>query len=118
METAVAVHIRGYGASGRGDIAYIGQLDDDMTDLVGELRKSHAAAKWALIVTPPVGLALSLQGRWACCLTGLHSSHPILAIPHPPIAALKTVGENPIYRESSRSRSYGASGPTGRNPFR
>jgi hypothetical protein len=46
METAVAVDIRGYGASGmRGDIAYIGQLDDDMTDLVGELRKSHAAAK-------------------------------------------------------------------------
>jgi hypothetical protein len=46
METAVAVDIRGYGASGmRRDIAYIGQLDDDMTDLVGELRKSHAAAK-------------------------------------------------------------------------
>jgi hypothetical protein len=119
METAVAVDIRGYGALGmRGDIAYIGQLDDDMTDLVGELRKSHAAAKWALIVTPPVGFALSLQGRWACCLVGLYSSRPILAIPHPPIAALKTVGENPIYRESSRSRSYGASGPTGRNPFR
>jgi hypothetical protein len=104
----------------RGDIACIGQLDDDMTDLVGELRKSDAAAKLALIVTPPAEalLCASLQGRWACCLTGLYSSRPILAIPHPPIAALKTVGENPIYRESSHSRSCGASGSTGRNPFR
>jgi hypothetical protein len=32
-------------------------------------------------------------------LTGLYSSRPVLAIPHPPIAAPKTVGENPIYRE-------------------
>ena len=48
--TAVAIDVRGHGASGtRGDIAYIGQLDDDMTDLVGELRKSYAEAKLTLI---------------------------------------------------------------------
>jgi pimeloyl-ACP methyl ester carboxylesterase len=48
--TAVAIDVRGHGASGtRGDIAYIGQLDDDMTDLVGELRKSYADAKLTLI---------------------------------------------------------------------
>jgi pimeloyl-ACP methyl ester carboxylesterase len=48
--TAVAIDVRGHGASGtRGDIAYIGQLDDDMTDLVGELRKSYADAQLTLI---------------------------------------------------------------------
>ncbi len=32
--TAVAVDIRGHGASGtRGDVAYLGQLDDDLADL-------------------------------------------------------------------------------------
>ena len=36
-----AVDIRGHGASGtRGDIAYLGQLEDDMADLVGEIRKT------------------------------------------------------------------------------
>jgi alpha-beta hydrolase superfamily lysophospholipase len=49
-EIVVAVDIRGHGASGtRGDIAYIGQLDDDMTDLIGELRKFYASAKLTLI---------------------------------------------------------------------
>jgi pimeloyl-ACP methyl ester carboxylesterase len=48
--TAVAVDIRGHGASGtRGDIAYRGQLDDDLADLVGELRKSYPAARFSLI---------------------------------------------------------------------
>jgi pimeloyl-ACP methyl ester carboxylesterase len=48
--TAVAIDVRGHGASGtRGDIAYIGQLDDDMTDLVGELRKSYGDAQLTLI---------------------------------------------------------------------
>jgi len=44
--TAVAIDARGHGASGaRGDIAYIGQLDDDLSDLIAELRKSYPAAK-------------------------------------------------------------------------
>jgi len=48
--TAVAIDVRGHGASGtRGDVAYIGQLDDDLTDLVGELRRSYADAKLTLI---------------------------------------------------------------------
>ena len=39
--TAVALDIRGHGASGtRGDIAYPGQLDDDLADLIAELRKA------------------------------------------------------------------------------
>jgi alpha-beta hydrolase superfamily lysophospholipase len=45
-----AVDIRGHGASGtRGDIRYLGQLEDDLADLVGELRKVHPAAPLTLI---------------------------------------------------------------------
>src|SRR3954452_7533871 len=45
-----AVDIRGHGSSGtRGDIRYIGQLEDDLADLVGEIRKTNPAAPLALI---------------------------------------------------------------------
>jgi alpha-beta hydrolase superfamily lysophospholipase len=45
-----AVDIRGHGASGnRGDIAYVGQLEDDMADLVAEIRKSDPSAPLTLI---------------------------------------------------------------------
>lgn len=41
---------RGHGASGsRGDIGYIGQLEEDLTDLVGELRKTHPTAPLTLL---------------------------------------------------------------------
>jgi pimeloyl-ACP methyl ester carboxylesterase len=47
---AVAIDARGHGASGaRGDIGYIGQLDDDLSDLVAELRKPYPDAKLALL---------------------------------------------------------------------
>lgn len=37
---AIAVDIRGHGHSGsRGDISYVGQLDDDLADLVAKIRK-------------------------------------------------------------------------------
>lgn len=42
---AVAVDMRGHGASGqRGDIAYLGQLDDDLEDLTEALRPSYPTA--------------------------------------------------------------------------
>lgn len=45
-----AVDIRGHGESGtRGDIAYLGQLEDDMADLVGEIRKRSPDAPLTLI---------------------------------------------------------------------
>ena len=48
--TAVAIDARGHGASGtRGDIGYIGQLDDDLADLIGELRPQYPAARLTLI---------------------------------------------------------------------
>src|SRR5208337_1378518 len=48
--TAVASDARGHGASGtRGDIAYPGQLDDDLADLVADLRKAYGSAKFSLV---------------------------------------------------------------------
>jgi alpha-beta hydrolase superfamily lysophospholipase len=45
-----AVDIRGHGASGtRGDIRYLGQLEDDLADLVGEIRRTNPAAPLTLI---------------------------------------------------------------------
>ena len=45
-----AVDIRGHGGSGnRGDISYLGQLEDDMADLVGEIRKSNPDAPLTLV---------------------------------------------------------------------
>src|ERR1700712_5716986 len=45
-----AVDIRGHGASGsRGDIGYLGQLEDDLADLVGEIRKTNPTAPLTLL---------------------------------------------------------------------
>ncbi len=45
-----APDMRGHGASGtRGDIAYLGQLEDDLSDFVGEICKANPAAPLTLI---------------------------------------------------------------------
>ena len=45
-----APDIRGHGGSGtRGDISYLGQLEDDMADLVAEIRKVSPAAPLTLL---------------------------------------------------------------------
>jgi len=47
---AVAVDARGHGASGsRGDIAYVGQLEDDLADLVAHLRGDYPDARLTLV---------------------------------------------------------------------
>jgi pimeloyl-ACP methyl ester carboxylesterase len=62
--TAVALDMRGHGASGtRGDIAYPGQLDDDLADLVATLRKAYPAARFSLIGhSAGGGFALRIAG--------------------------------------------------------
>jgi alpha-beta hydrolase superfamily lysophospholipase len=46
----VAPDIRGHGGSGtRGDIGYDGQLDDDLDDLVAELRRQYLTGHFALL---------------------------------------------------------------------
>jgi alpha-beta hydrolase superfamily lysophospholipase len=59
-----AVDIRGHGASGnRGDIAYLGQLEDDMADLVTEIRKTDPTAPLTLIGhSSGGGFALRIAG--------------------------------------------------------
>jgi non-heme chloroperoxidase len=48
--TVYAPDLRGHGASGkRGDIDYIGQLDDDLADLIATIRPEHANAALTLI---------------------------------------------------------------------
>jgi pimeloyl-ACP methyl ester carboxylesterase len=48
--TVYAPDLRGHGASGRrGDIDYIGQLDDDLADLVATIRPAHPHATLTLI---------------------------------------------------------------------
>jgi len=46
----VSTDMRGHGASGtRGDIGYYGQLDDDLDDLIAELRAHYPQARFALL---------------------------------------------------------------------
>ena len=48
--TVYAPDLRGHGSSGaRGDIAYVGQLDDDLADLVGTLRTAQPRGKITLV---------------------------------------------------------------------
>jgi len=48
--TVYALDMRGHGASGRrGDIDYLGQLDDDLADFMAQVRPRHPDARFALI---------------------------------------------------------------------
>jgi pimeloyl-ACP methyl ester carboxylesterase len=62
---AVAIDTRGHGASGtRGDIGYIGEIDDDLADLVAQLRQSYPAARLTLIGhSAGAGFALRIAGE-------------------------------------------------------
>jgi alpha-beta hydrolase superfamily lysophospholipase len=59
-----APDIRGHGASGtRGDIVYLGQLEDDLADFVGEIRKARPTAPLTLIGhSSGGGFALRIAG--------------------------------------------------------
>jgi len=47
---AASIDLRGHGASGtRGDVAYVGQPDDDLDDLIAELRRTYPTAALTLI---------------------------------------------------------------------
>jgi len=59
-----APDIRGHGASGtRGDIVYLGQLEDDLSDMVGEIRKNRPGAPLTLLgFSSGGGFALRVAG--------------------------------------------------------
>lgn len=63
--TVYALDIRGHGQSGaaRGDIAYVGQLEDDLADFLAARRIDHPAAQWTLIgFSSGGGFALRIAG--------------------------------------------------------
>ena len=62
--TVIALDIRGHGQSGKlGDIAYIGQLEDDLEDLLTDLDRRHHAAETTLIgFSSGGGFALRVAG--------------------------------------------------------
>jgi alpha-beta hydrolase superfamily lysophospholipase len=103
----VAPDIRGHGGSGtRGDIGYYGQLDDDLEDLVGELRRQYQTTRFAL-------LGFSSGGGFACArqlescrptLTGWCFCRPISAMTQRRPAAQKAPrpGPAPISHVTSR----------------
>jgi pimeloyl-ACP methyl ester carboxylesterase len=58
---AYAIDVRGHGSSGRhGDIDYIGQLEDDLADVIQELTRRHAAAR-VTVVGHSMGGGLALR---------------------------------------------------------
>ena len=62
--TAVAIDVRGHGASaGRGDIGHIGQLEDDLADLLDCLGEAYPNARFQLI-------GHSLGGGFAARVSG------------------------------------------------
>jgi non-heme chloroperoxidase len=62
--TVYALDIRGHGDSGRrGDIDYIGQLDDDLADFMAAIRPRHPGASFTLIgFSSGGGLTLRMAG--------------------------------------------------------
>jgi alpha-beta hydrolase superfamily lysophospholipase len=77
--SAYALDMRGHGASGRrGDIDYVGQLEDDVADFVKHLRIAHPHAKLVLIGHSSGG-GFSL--RFACGKYGALFDRYILAAP-------------------------------------
>jgi alpha-beta hydrolase superfamily lysophospholipase len=59
-----AMDVRGHGASGtRGDIGYLGQLEDDLADLVGQIRIARPTAEITLVgFSSGGGFALRVAG--------------------------------------------------------
>jgi pimeloyl-ACP methyl ester carboxylesterase len=76
--TAFAVDVRGHGDSGaRGDIAYIGQLEDDLADFVAYVRKTYPTTPLTLIGhSSGGGFALRVAGS---PLSNLFAQYIVLA---------------------------------------
>ena len=101
-----AVDIRGHGASGtRGDIGYVGQLEDDLADFVAVVRKTAPTAPLTLVGhSSGGGFALRVAGSpIQHCSSAPCCSRPISATMRPPPGRVPAAGRKPISRESSAS---------------
>src|SRR5580693_87335 len=98
--------IRGHGGSGRrGDIDYIGQIDDDLDDFVTSLGPMQGPIKSALLSAfPPVPASRSASpaAATASCLTATCSSRRSCR-EHPPCVQTLVVGQTFQFRVSSPS---------------
>ncbi len=65
--TVFVPDLRGHGANyPHGDIAYLGQLDDDMADFMNAVHPQYASAQWTLVgFSSGGGFALRIAGREA-----------------------------------------------------
>jgi pimeloyl-ACP methyl ester carboxylesterase len=82
----VVPDIRGHGASGtRGDIGYYGQLDDDLDDLISDLRRQYLIGRFALLgFSSGGGFALrAASGRLSAAFTRLVLVSPYLGYDAP-----------------------------------
>ena len=99
-----AVDIRGHGASGtRGDIGYLGQLEDDLADFVAKVRKTNSAAPLTLIGhSAGGGFALRVAGRRSrTCSRARCCWRPISATTRRPTGRTPAAGPAPTFRASS-----------------
>ena len=99
-----AVDIRGHGASGtRGDIAYLGQLEDDLADFVAVVRKTVPTAPLTLLGHSAGGgfalrvAASPIQGLFARTVL----LAPYLGYNARPTGRIPAAGPAPTFRASS-----------------
>ncbi len=110
-----AVDIRGHGASGtRGDIGYVGQLEDDLADFVAVVRKTAPTAPLTLV-------GHSSGGGFALRVAGSPIQHlfertvllaPYLGYDAPTTRPIPAAGRKPISRASSASNCCAPSAST------
>ena len=100
-----AVDIRGHGASGtRGDIGYVGQLEDDLADFVA--RDPQDRADGAADADRPFRPAAALRCAWPArrsrtCSRAPCCSRPISATTRRPTGRVPAAGPAPTFRASS-----------------
>jgi non-heme chloroperoxidase len=63
--TVLVPDVRGHGANRpHGDVAYVGQLDDDMEDFIQAMRPAYPGKKWTLLgFSSGAGFALRISGE-------------------------------------------------------
>ena len=99
-----AIDVRGHGASGtRGDIGYLGQLDDDLADLVGHDPQHPPTAAITLVgFSSGGGFALRVAGSPIQNLFARTSCwRPISATTRRPAGRVPAAGRTPIFRAFS-----------------
>ena len=104
----VAPDVRGHGASGtRGDIGYLGQLDNDLQDLLAELHREHHDAHFSLFgFSAGGGFALRVAaGKLASDFDRVVLLSPYLGYDAPSSRSAKGSAESGERRHSSDRRA-------------